>query len=349
MGWLTVVRAVQANDWVFPSKPHLSSEAKAFIERCLVSDPFERASVGQLLCHSYVQDEFTFSETSASEKRDERTDDVEERPLLTAPARTPLAPLDGNANAAKDAKGKEESSDTREYAPREVSKGSEKGSSSAAQAKGMEELDMAKEGSQEVGGWPAGFPRVWVARWVDMTSKYGLGYMLSDGTVGAVFNDGTRGVLLSGGRVEYKGRREREEGSSVWHPEDDGAPRSLGKKKRLLGHFEHLMARVGPRVEVSGRGELGTAEGPSRGNGCVKRWFREGGVVVFRLSTRAVQVAFPDGSEVVLSSEVHWAIYRASRDSPRRAFPLADLPQDDSLLSRLRHARRLLSRFVAKE
>jgi polo-like kinase 1 len=38
----------------------------------------------------------------------------------------------------------------------------------------------------------ASFPPVWVTKWVDYTSKYGLGYRLSDGTFGVVFNDATK-------------------------------------------------------------------------------------------------------------------------------------------------------------
>ena len=38
----------------------------------------------------------------------------------------------------------------------------------------------------------ATFPPVWVTKWVDYTSKYGLGYRLSDGTFGVVFNDATK-------------------------------------------------------------------------------------------------------------------------------------------------------------
>ncbi len=37
-----------------------------------------------------------------------------------------------------------------------------------------------------------GDPDVHVAKWVDYSSKYGLGYLLSDGTSGVVFNDSTR-------------------------------------------------------------------------------------------------------------------------------------------------------------
>ena len=38
------------------------------------------------------------------------------------------------------------------------------------------------------------FPPLWVTRWVDYTSKYGLGYVISDGTFGVMFNDATKMV-----------------------------------------------------------------------------------------------------------------------------------------------------------
>ena len=35
-------------------------------------------------------------------------------------------------------------------------------------------------------------PTVWVKKWVDYSSKYGLGYSLSNGTVGVYFNDNSK-------------------------------------------------------------------------------------------------------------------------------------------------------------
>jgi len=36
---------------------------------------------------------------------------------------------------------------------------------------------------------------VWVKKWVDYSSKYGLGYLLSNGSVGVFFNDNSKIVL----------------------------------------------------------------------------------------------------------------------------------------------------------
>jgi polo-like kinase 1 len=42
-------------------------------------------------------------------------------------------------------------------------------------------------------------PMVWVSKWVDYSDKYGFGYALSDESIGVVFNDLTKLLLLSDG------------------------------------------------------------------------------------------------------------------------------------------------------
>jgi polo-like kinase 1 len=39
---------------------------------------------------------------------------------------------------------------------------------------------------------------VWVKKWVDYSSKYGLGYILSNGSTGVFFNDSTKIILRQG-------------------------------------------------------------------------------------------------------------------------------------------------------
>lgn len=42
---------------------------------------------------------------------------------------------------------------------------------------------------------PAGSSEIWVKKWVDYSSKYGLGYLLSNGLTGVFFNDSTKIIL----------------------------------------------------------------------------------------------------------------------------------------------------------
>jgi len=46
---------------------------------------------------------------------------------------------------------------------------------------------------------PAAQPTIWVAKWVDYSDKYGFGYQLSDESVGVMFNDTTRLIMLANG------------------------------------------------------------------------------------------------------------------------------------------------------
>lgn len=49
---------------------------------------------------------------------------------------------------------------------------------------------------------PASQPVFWVSKWVDYSDKYGLGYQLSDSSVGVLYNDSTR--LLLGADFELE-------------------------------------------------------------------------------------------------------------------------------------------------
>jgi hypothetical protein len=41
------------------------------------------------------------------------------------------------------------------------------------------------------------FPKVWISKWVDYSNKYGLGFQLTDGTMGVHFNDHTVMMMAS--------------------------------------------------------------------------------------------------------------------------------------------------------
>ena len=46
---------------------------------------------------------------------------------------------------------------------------------------------------------PKAQPIVWVSKWVDYSDKYGFGYSLNDDSIGVVFNDLTKLLLLADG------------------------------------------------------------------------------------------------------------------------------------------------------
>ena len=56
---------------------------------------------------------------------------------------------------------------------------------------------------------PKSQPLVWVSKWVDYSDKYGFGYSLNDDSIGVVFNDLTKLLLLADGQnihyIDYEG------------------------------------------------------------------------------------------------------------------------------------------------
>ena len=46
-------------------------------------------------------------------------------------------------------------------------------------------------------------PGVWVKKWVDYSSKYGLGYLLSNTSTGVFFNDSTKVLIDANGHTFY--------------------------------------------------------------------------------------------------------------------------------------------------
>jgi polo-like kinase 1 len=52
---------------------------------------------------------------------------------------------------------------------------------------------------QEEAEDPKCAPMIWMSKWVDYSDKYGFGYALSDESIGVLFNDVTKLLLLSNG------------------------------------------------------------------------------------------------------------------------------------------------------
>jgi serine/threonine protein kinase len=90
--------------------------------------------------------------------------------------------------------------------------------------------------------------KVWVVRYVDYTSKYGLGFLLNTGSAGVYFNDSTKIVLSADGTIfQYIERRRRDGGSSSSSEHltqthyMSAYPQELQKKVTLLRHFRNYL------------------------------------------------------------------------------------------------------------
>mmetsp|Transcript_54959 Transcript_54959/g.117957 ORF Transcript_54959/g.117957 Transcript_54959/m.117957 type:complete len:957 (-) Transcript_54959:17-2887(-) len=203
-------------------------------------------------------------------------------------------------------------------------------------------------------------PELWVTKWVDYSSKYGVGYILSDGSIGVYFNDSTKILLVPDGHTfDYVTRRTQEKPELRSTHTFEDYPEDLKKKVTLLRHFKNYMltdvlekkdgATVGesslpPPPPPSTRTQAAYEPGQSP---YVKKWTRNKHAIMFQLSNKIVQVVFFDKTEAVLSSRSHTVTY-VDKKSQVCSYPLSnvlDVPSAE-LAKRLRYTKDILVNLV---
>ena len=175
---------------------------------------------------------------------------------------------------------------------------------------------------------------VWVTKWVDYTNKYGLGYLLSNGLVGVWFNDATKLVLDSStGTFLYVDRS----GDAANSYSLSSFPVGLNKKITLLQHFKECLGVVPSAAPV-------TQPFPY-----VKKWANTDQAMVFRLSSKAVQVSFIDKTELLLCSDSQQVIYQDQMGA-RSVQSLESVLETGSeeLRKRLRYAKEVLAKMLGQ-
>ncbi|GMF16354.1 unnamed protein product [Phytophthora lilii] len=215
---------------------------------------------------------------------------------------------------------------------------------------------------------------LWISQWVDYTSKYGIGYMLSNGGSGVYFNDSTKMISSADGRVfEYIDRQSSHTSgpeSRVQYTMDNYDP-ALNKKVTLLGHFkgylvdaraendeaDTLESQLARSFVLSSRevgtdssvlGDNNTLEGAAQSMVYVKKWVKTRHAVLFQLSNGTVQFNFFDKSKLMLSTNARIVTY-LNRDGDLNVFSSSSAiltPERPDLAKRLRYAKDMLQQMV---
>lgn len=198
----------------------------------------------------------------------------------------------------------------------------------------------------------------WVTRYVDYTSKYGLGFLLNDGSSGVYFNDSTKAVHSATCDrfiyVERRGGADREPVSMYTltnFPED-----VLKKKVTLLQHFRSYLMEQQKRAEDAGEAEphtsnfeerqdIDTIEAPMV---FMKKWIKTKHAMLFRLSNGTIQVLFYDMTEVLISSEGKLITF-VDKDKNRFVHSTAEVAnkQLGDVSRRLKYAKEILSQLIS--
>jgi polo-like kinase 1 len=174
-------------------------------------------------------------------------------------------------------------------------------------------------------------PEVWVSSWIDYSRKYGLGYLMSNNSLGAIYNDDTHLIAEpSFASVQYIS------GDKVFIYKIDEYPSELYKKVMLLHLFRKLFASDQPSHK------------PCSFNSLVflKKWTAAQHAYVFRITNKIVQICFKDTTEILLCSESKHVTY-VNKAHKIESYTLNEVMESGNkeVTKRIKYSREILMRM----
>ena len=336
----TTYRRIKMNAYSFPESVPLSDQSKSLITRVLISDPTKRPTLEDILSHEFfhqgnpipplmpvstlsVPPPSSFLRQYAAPSQ---VPPAQMRLTETAPA---LSQMSASRPATRTARVDMANTERVHRISREIPKPADP--------------DQPARDPRTQGKALAGMQDLWVKKWVDYSSKYGLGYLLSNGATGVFFNDSTKLYLSpKGQRLYYMERKGTDKTDVVQTLSLTDYPKELQKKVTLLQHFRSYLE--GDAKDETGLGaESETPISPIY----VKKWMRTRHAIMFRLSNKIVQVNFQDHTEIILSSESKMVTY-VNKRGERSTYPLSSALESTNLemSKRLKYTKDILTHML---
>ena len=186
-------------------------------------------------------------------------------------------------------------------------------------------------------------------KWIDYSSKYGLGYILSDGNVGVYFNDSTKIIYRpNGANFIYIERNPQEKVEIITpHLFSEEFGKDLNKKVILLQHFKAYLLEEEKNAPVERKESENIDE---KHYVYVKKWMKTKHAILFRLSNKIVQVCFLDQTEIILSSETKIVSY-TDKKGIRTKYPLNTALDSDNyeMTKRLKYTKQILMHMLTSK
>mmetsp|Transcript_11325 Transcript_11325/g.20935 ORF Transcript_11325/g.20935 Transcript_11325/m.20935 type:complete len:650 (+) Transcript_11325:489-2438(+) len=351
-------KRIQANLYSFPSQVEISSSSKALIRAILNGDPKMRPSLAEIRAHDFFNTPIPVEFPGLNDPA------VKDVPVPTANKEN--AGAFGN-QALEDERTERMAQMQNERTKRPVTPsspwlvspkqtvGDEKTSSVRRKAHAGQTTSPGPVANPTTDPEDRGF--IFVEKWADYTSKYGLGYMLRSGSVGVYFNDSTKIVMSPNKQdIQYyeRGAQELTAHTMMTYPQ------ALHKKVTLLKHFQTYLERNNSSTKVSPKATFyKTAQSPKHTSEpstdtvvnseplpFVKKWVRTRHAVFFRLSNRTVQVSFFDNTQILLSAQAKMLSFYDSENKLQRV-SLSKAKSFPDIAKRLKYTKQILHELVS--
>lgn len=184
---------------------------------------------------------------------------------------------------------------------------------------------------------------------MDYSTKYGVGYLFSNGNTGVFFNDFSK--IIYSPVNKYFEYIERKDQKTDWMRAYyiHSFPKSLSKKVTLLVHFRSYLEDY---KQTLANPDDNAVEVPRnlRKEPMVylRKVMKTKNAQLMRLSNKVVQVVFSDKTEIILSSESKMVTY-VDKQGERLKYPIntaLDMP-NPQMAKRLKYTKEILTHMIS--
>ena len=289
-------KRIKMGNYSFPENAVISEPAKDLIQSILVLDPHKRPKLEEILNHDFFNIGINIPKT------------MQQSTLACPPSLSYIRQFIPNAgpngivtNYVRKQKTPSESH-TNDF---DLGHGPHNEGNRPYTSNGVQETKGHLFGPN---GNTGNLSDVSVKKWIDYSSKYGLGYILSDGHVGVYFNDSTKIIYRPNGANFIYIERNAAEKTEIITPHifSEEFPKDLNKKVILLQHFKAYLLEENKSTPIERKESENIDE---KHYVYVKKWMKTKHAILFRLSNKIVQVSFLDQTEIILSSETKIVTY----------------------------------------
>ena len=185
-----------------------------------------------------------------------------------------------------------------------------------------------------------------VNKWIDYSTKYGLGYVLSNKNVGVLFNDFTKIIINPMGmNFMYIERKNNERIDIITqHSFNEEFNKDLQKKVTLIQHFKSYLLNEDKSNPIK-KSESNNIQKDNLVY--VKKWIRTKHAILFRLSNKIVQICFLDSTEIILKGESKMVTYK-NKKNEKLNYPLSTAMESDNkeMTKRLKYTKDILTHML---
>ena len=359
-------KRIKSIQFDFPEDVHISTAAKNLIRRLLVRDPKKRPSLNDILMDDFFNMGALIPKLMPSAS------------MACPPSLDYIRKFMPNADEngichLHDKKDKNLEENNASEEKKEENPTGESSNTNDENKKNDENDNKEKEREKEQEKLKGA--EIYVNKWVDYSTKYGLGYLLNNGNVGVYFNDYTK-ILLNptSNDFTYVERKMKDQKDMIISFKLKGEPKEIKKKMLIFQNFKKYFDEEIRSEKEKEEKEKQEKEEPQMrmcktqrnkkpkkvekappkeqdlspkggDNVFIRKWMKTKHAIIFRLSNKTIQVIFKDHTEIILFNDT---VTYKNKNGEMSVFKIEDALNSSNfeMNKRIKYTQSILTKMV---